>query len=160
MKALVVYESFFGNTERIAKTIGEALKAKTIEVSAFSPDMLNGIDLLVVGSPTRAFRPSTGTVDFLNNLPVRSLDNIKVAAFDTGIKPKDIKKPSQRVILSGFVSVFGYAAKPIAKKLIAKGGKLVGAPEGFFVLDTEGPLKKGELKRAESFAQSLIGAEK
>ena len=41
---------------------------------------LEGVELLVVGSPTRAFRPTKAIVTFLNRLPARSLKNIKTAA--------------------------------------------------------------------------------
>jgi hypothetical protein len=54
------------------------------------------------------------------------------------------------------VSVFGYAAKPIADRLVRKGGELVGEPMGFIVLDAEGPLKEGELERAASWAEGLV----
>ena len=53
--------------------------------------------------------------------------------------------------------VFGYAAKPISEKLRRKGGELIVAPEGFFVKDVEGPLKEGELERAEAWAREIRG---
>ncbi len=49
-------------------------------------------------------------------------------------------------------SVFGYAAKPISEKLRRKGAEIIAAPEGFFVKDTKGPLKEGELERAKKWA--------
>ncbi|MDW7650182.1 MAG: hypothetical protein SCK29_00780 [Bacillota bacterium] len=52
---------------------------------------------------------------------------------------------------------FGYAAKPIADKLVRKGGSLASTPEGFYVKDSEGPLKDGELKRAGDWAATLEG---
>jgi len=62
MKALVVYDSFFGNTEKIAQTIGNALGApadvEVLRVGNVKPEQLTGLGLLVVGSPTRAFRPT------------------------------------------------------------------------------------------------------
>jgi hypothetical protein len=47
------------------------------------------------------------------------------------------------------VRLFGYAAEPIAKSMVKKGGELVGDPVGFVVLDSEGPLKEGELERSD-----------
>ena len=66
MSALVVYESMFGNTQSIAKGIGEGLSSRmTVEIvevgeapSVIDPD----VELLVVGGPTHAFgmrRPGT-----------------------------------------------------------------------------------------------------
>jgi hypothetical protein len=53
------------------------------------------------------------------------------------------------------VSIFGYAAEPIADRLQKKGGTLVTPPEGFYVGDTEGPLLDGELERATAWAQDI-----
>jgi flavodoxin I len=39
--------------------------------------------------------------------------------------------------------------------LIKKGGSQVLAPAGFFVLNTEGPLKEGELERAAEWVKSI-----
>ena len=54
MKTLVVYESLNGNTEKIAKAIGEAIKedVRVLSVGAASSSDLQSIDLLIVGSPT------------------------------------------------------------------------------------------------------------
>src|SRR5512140_1682264 len=87
MNALVVYESFYGNTEKIAQSIRGALGAsgqvEAKRVSEVRPEQLRGLRLLVVGAPTRAFRPSPGMAAWLNGLGPRALDGIRVAAFDT-----------------------------------------------------------------------------
>ena len=154
MKILVVYDSYFGNTEKVAQAIGESIGD---EVPVKRPDAvkleeLSEQDLLVVGSPTRAFRPSDSINEFLENIPSGELKGVKVAAFDTRIDPKDVGNP----ILSIMARLFGYAAKPIANKLVRKGGELVGEPLGIFVLDSEGPLREGELERSASWAEGLL----
>jgi flavodoxin len=57
-RALVVYESMFGNTEAIAHAIAEGLSphlsVELVEVSA-APITLRDVDLLVTGAPTHAF---------------------------------------------------------------------------------------------------------
>jgi hypothetical protein len=58
-------------------------------------------------------------------------------------------------VLSFFVELFGYAAKPIADRLRKKGGSLVAPPEGFYVAGTEGPLLEGELDRAAQWAREM-----
>jgi len=156
MKALVIYDSFFGNTEKIAQAIGEALsshgKVQVLKVSNAKPEHLAGLSLLVVGSPTRAFRPSPAISSFLGGIPANGLQGIKVAAFDTGISLQD----ANSAILSFFVKLFGYAAKPIAAKLKKKGGTLAIPPEGFFVKGSEGPLKEGELERVADWAKQIM----
>ncbi|MDI7246988.1 MAG: nitric oxide synthase [Bacillota bacterium] len=162
MKALVVYDSVFGNTEKIALAVGNSLGPKeniaTLRVGDVKPDHLNALELLIVGSPTRAFRPTKAVDDFLNGIPSNGLKGVKVAAFDTRISTADVRSSFLRAVLSVMVRLFGYAAKPIADKLGKKGGSLIAPPEGFFVKDSEGPLKEGELERAAKWARQVTGA--
>jgi len=53
------------------------------------------------------------------------------------------------------VNLFGYAASPIAKRLRKKGGDEVLPPEGFYVKDSEWPLKDGELDRAAEWGRRI-----
>jgi flavodoxin I len=155
MNTLIVYDSFFGNTEKIAQAIGNALApthtVQVVRVSELQPGQLRGVQQLIVGSPTRAFRPSPAIQAFLKGLSRQDLRDMQVAAFDTRV---DITKVNSR-LLTVFVNLFGYAAQPIARGLQKKGGKLVGTPEGFFVKDKEGPLEEGELERAAGWALGL-----
>ncbi len=153
MKILVAYDSVFGNTEKIALAMADALRSQgdvqSLRVRDVRPEHLKGVELLIVGSPTRAFRPTKDTVDFLRGLPEGSLRGVKVAAFDTRISTADVKSR----FLGAMVRFFGYAARPMADRLEKKGGTLVLPPEGFFVEDSEGPLKPGELERAAEWAR-------
>lgn len=150
MKIVVLYDSYFGNTEKIAKTIGQSLgtchEVQVVKVSDMTLEQVKGINVLVVGSPTRAFRPTPLISSFLSSIPSDGLKDVKVVAFDTGIAPQDIKSSFLRFI----VKSAGYAAKPIANLLVKKGGSLLIPPTGFFVIGNEGPLKEGELERASS----------
>jgi flavodoxin I len=151
MKALIVYDSVYGNTEKIARAMAEAItpsgEVKVLRASEASPSELASIDLLVVGSPTHAGRPVQAVQDFLKKVPELSLKGINVAAFDTRISKK-------------IVGVFGYAAGRIADSLKKKGGSLVVPPEGFLVAGGQGPLKEGELERAAAWAKGLLEAKK
>lgn len=151
MKALVVYESVFGNTEKVTQAIGKVLGAPVIGVSDVAMEQLKGLDLLVVGSPTRGFRPIENITAFLNSIPNGALQGVKVAAFDTRIDLQTIKPKVFRFI----VSKGGYADKTIAKMLQKKGGQLVEPTEGFSVKDSEGPLVEGELERAAEWAGKI-----
>ena len=158
MKALVVYDSFFGNTEKIARAIGMSLGAAadvtTSRVSDLQPEQLAGATLLVVGSPTRKFRPTPAITRLVKNLAARQLEGVGVAAFDTRIDTGDIKF----ALLRFLIHRAGYAARPIAAGLTKSGGELLAAPEGFFVGGTEGPLKTGELERAGAWARQIAAA--
>ena len=159
MKALVVYDSFFGNTEQIARAvggaIGDALAAQddvlTLRVGDVKPAHLMGLSLLIVGSPTRAFSASPATKAWLKALAPNSLRSVRVAAFDTRADMNDVNSRT----LTAFVKLFGYAAEPIAASLTKRGGTLVIPAEGFFIKDKEGPLKDGELARATAWAQQI-----
>ena len=155
MKALIIYESFFSNTEKIAQAIGDSLgtsmEVEICKVSQVKPEQLKDLNLLIAGSATRAFSPSPGTKRFIKSIRPMSLKNVKAAAFDTRI-PED--KVKSRALLF-LMKVFGYAAEPISKKLAKKGAHIVIEPEGFFVEDSEGPLRDSELERAAAWAKEI-----
>jgi len=150
MKNFIIYDSYFGNTEKIAKIIGEMINAETIHVNKATINELKNIDLLVIGSPTRAFRPTDKIKRFLNEIPANGLNGVKVAAFDSGIRSEDSPK-----FLRLMIRWFGYAAKPILNSLVKKGGKQIAPPIGFYVKDVKGPLLDGETTRAKEWAEQI-----
>jgi flavodoxin len=161
MKALIVYDSYFGNTEQVAQTVGGALEAdaekvEILRVKEVEPQQLAGADLVILGSPTRAFKASDGTNKLLKAIPRQGLEGVKVAAFDTRFPMEETPSAFLRTL----VKIFGYAAEPTAKRLRQKGGELVVPPEGFFVTDTEGPLKEGEPERAAAWAEKVLASAK
>jgi flavodoxin I len=101
MKALVIYDSVYGNTEKIARAIAEAItpsgEVKVLPASEANSSELASIDFLIVGSPTYGGRPTPAIQDLLNKVTQPSLNGIKVAAFDTRMTTK-------------LVRLFGYAA--------------------------------------------------
>ena len=157
MKSLVIYDSLYGNTEKIAQVIGEALGIKgevaIKRVGDVVMEDLAGLDLLILGSPTQQFRATATMKDFLKRIPASGLKGVKVAAFDTRLTQGNIDGTP---VLPYFVKIFGYAAEPMANGLKKKGGTLVVPPEGFYVEGTEGPLQAGELKRAADWVKKLF----
>ncbi len=149
MKALIVYDSVYGNTEKIAKAIGDAIsgEVEVLRVGEVNSSELKAFDLLIVGSPTQGGRPTRAIQDFLNKVPVSAIKGINVAAFDTRFSMK-------------LVRIFGYAARRIAGSLKRKGGTLIVSPEGFFVKGTKGPLKEGEVEHAASWAKEIVKSKK
>lgn len=146
MRALIVYDSAYGNTEKIARAIAAALApsgdVRVLRAGEASTSELESIDLLIVGSPTQGGRPTPDIQDFLNRVSEPAIKGVNVAAFDTRISTR-------------WVGIFGYAAGKIASSLKTRGGTLVAPPEGFFVNGTEGPLKEVELERAASWAREI-----
>ncbi len=140
MKILIVYDSIYGNTEEIARAIGEAITGEVKVLRVGEADPSETFDLLIVGSPTHGGRPTQAIQDFTKRVP--ALNGAPVAAFDTRLSTRLAK-------------IFGYAAGRIGKTLEKKGGTLVKPPEAFFVKGTKGPLREGELERAASWAGEI-----
>jgi flavodoxin len=160
LKTLIVYDSVFGNTAKIAQAIGQAVSdtlgalgdVQTLQISQVTAESLPGLDVLILGSPTRGFRPTEAVTKLLNSLPKNYLAGIRVVAFDTRIELETIDSGFARFI----VDKGGYAASTIAKTLEKKGGTRLAPPEGFLVTGEQGPLKDGELERAAAWAKSLF----
>jgi hypothetical protein len=161
--ALVVVESVFGNTRRIAEAVAEGLgprvHARVVDV-AEAGRALEGADLLVVGGPTQAFgmtRPATrrsaaeqagggavaaevGLREWLETLAGDQQGRL-AAAFDT--RTDHPRLP-------------GSAAAGAARKLRHLGYRMVTGPESFRVTGTKGPLVDGELERARLWGSGLV----
>jgi flavodoxin len=147
MNALVIYDSKFGNTRKIAEAIGQTLQERCAVQVLPSPEATpipTDIDLLVIGGPTQAHGASPGVKALLATINPRSLPNVPAATFDTRFdKPRWIT---------------GSDAAVIAKRLRRAGCTMVLPPESFFVEHAEGPLAPGELERAHTWAQDLLAA--
>jgi len=161
MKTLVIYDSAYGNTYKIAQAIGKSLgspnEVEVLRVGEVRQEQLTGLDLLVVGSPTQKFNPLSTVTNLLQKIPANGLKGVRVATFDTRFAVREVRS----ILLNFFVRLYGpaaYAAKHIADQLQKSGGKLVVPPEGFFVQGTEGPLKQGELERAANWARQILSA--
>ena len=150
---LVIYDSVFGNTEKVAHEIGKALGDATVKlVSEVDQSDLQDLEIIFIGSPTRGFRPTPAIMGFFKNLPNKALVRVKAAAFDTRI-PLEKAEPG---FLRLMIKLFGYADEKIAKKLEKAGAYLALKSAGFGVKGTEGPLEDGELERAKYWAQIIL----
>jgi hypothetical protein len=159
MRALVVYESMWGNTRQVAEAIGKGLgDARVLEVQGATAAELGDVELLVVGGPTHAFsmsRPATrrdavergapaagesrGVREWLDGLP--AVLPMPVATFDT-------KVTSVR-------NLPGSAAKGAARMVHRHHHGTVVDRRSFYVEDTGGPLAPGELERAARWGADL-----
>jgi flavodoxin len=105
MKALVIYDSFFGNTEQIAYSIRDSLgsNVEALRVGDVEPEQISGLEYLIVGSPIRAFKPTKAITTFLKKMPGGSLRGVNVAAFDTRMDKEEVDSS----VLKVFVRFFG-----------------------------------------------------
>jgi flavodoxin I len=145
VRTLIVYDSVYGNTEAIAKAIGDAVsgEVRVVRVGDVNSSALETFDLLIVGSPTHGGRPTPAIQEFLEKLPLPALKGANVAAFDTRMRPR-------------LARIFGFAAGRIARTLKKRGANVIGSPQGFFVQGSEGPLKEGEVERAAVWAKEMV----
>jgi flavodoxin len=145
MNALVLYDSQYGDTQRIAQAIADKLaefgEARAVRLDPSQPVELQGVDVFIVGCPTQGWRPTPATQSFLEEVSFEELRSLAVACFDT------------RFRLPRFMT--GSAANVNARKLREKGISLLVAPESFFVKGTEEPLRNGELERAATWARQI-----
>jgi hypothetical protein len=136
LRTLVVYDSLYGNTEKVAQALAGAVNAEAKAIGDVDPRDLS-TDLLVVGSPTQGGRPTPATQAFLEAIPPDGLQGMRAAHFDTRIVARERSLPLR--ILMGLM---GYASPRIAGGLTRRGARLVGEPQGFYVEDKAGPLKR------------------
>lgn len=145
MNSLVVFDSQYGNTEKIARQLASTLSAfgpsRAVRVTEILPGDTAGIDLLVIGCPTQAWNSTQVTRTFIMGLERKLLEHLFVGAFDTRID-----KP-------GWLT--GSAARAMAKQLRQREARVLLPAESFLVKGTEGPLVPGELERAAAWAQAL-----
>ena len=146
MNTVVVYDSQYGNTERIARVIADTLRAsgqaQAVRVREARPTELQGVELLIVGSPTQGFRPTLAMQAFLGNLSQKILSGMAVACFDTRFRGRLWQSS---------------AAPRMARQFRAMGVEPSVPPESFFVkaMKKEGPLLAGEVERAVTWARML-----
>jgi flavodoxin I len=146
MKTLVVYDSVYGNTEIVARAVGEAIPGELQVVRAGQVNVsdLETADLLIVGSPTHGSLPSEAAQGLMTRIGSPAHKGARAATFDTRLT-------------WGFLRRYGFAADRLADTLKEKGWTLVGEPGGFFVRGLKkGPLKRGEAERAAAWAKGLV----
>jgi len=132
-RALVVYYSKFGNTEKIARALAGGLQSGGIDtdivkVDEVKYDELDRIDLLCVGTPVHAWNISKPAKDFLERLKgLEGLSGKKAFAFDTKFKSR----------------LAGSAGGKVEKKLKSLGFAIEKSARSAIVLGNEGPLEEG-----------------
>lgn len=167
MRALVVYESAWGNTRSVAEAVAEGLRhgphaaaVEAVEVGVAPPLAEVDVDLLVVGGPTHAFgmsKPATredaarraagdvvskgiGIREWLEAGAGPVPDRLAVTTFDTHTHKPNLP---------------GWAGRSAARRLRRLGCRLVAPAETFEVHGYEGPLLPGELERARIWGTRL-----
>lgn len=162
-RALVIFESMFGNTRTIAEAVAEGLSSRfateLTEVSLAPVRVAGDLSLLVVGGPTHAFgltrtgtrqdaakqadgplvSPHTGLREWLQAVE-EAPSPVAAAAFDTRIDQPRVP---------------GSAARGAERRLRRLGFRIVAPAESFYVTGTKGPLLQGESERARRWSAEM-----
>lgn len=171
MRALVVYESMYGNTHTIAGHIADGLRPQfevdVVSVIGATPDVVAAADLVVVGGPTHAHsmsRRSTrrAAVDAARE-PGSELE-LDHDAMGPGVREWFAAIPDHQTALAAAFdtrvdmpsALTGRASRGIDRRLRRKGFRVVAAPESFFV-DKHNHLTEGQEERAMKWGSTLAG---
>lgn len=160
MDALVVVESWFGNTREIAESIADGIterggQARIVSVEDAPTEVPDDVDVLVLGAPTHNRGLSTpetrakategrdqdgrrGVREWIESVELR--EGLRVAVFDT---------------TTGRGWLSGSAAKAAARILIRREPRVPAETQSFTVTGFQGPLKAGETQAAHRWGQRL-----
>ncbi len=171
MRAVVVYESMYGNTHHVADAIGVGLRASfevsVVPVAEAGPAVLAGADLVVVGGPTHvhgmsraATRQAAGAAAEKPGSEV----TLEPAALGPGLREwfgslgqYPVKAAAFDTRVHGLPTITGRAAKGVTRLLREHGFDVIAKPESFLVT-TQNALDPGETSRARDWAGRLAAS--
>ena len=171
MKAVIAYESIYGNTRQIANAIAAGLAplgdVEVLSVNDGDPSAADGADVLIVGGPTHMHGLAT-------SMSRKQAVQAAEEEDDVSLEPGAADGPGLRRWLSQRAgggrpaaafdtrldrspTLTGAAARGIARRLRRRGYDVIADPNSFLVEDSEGPAAEGELDRARAWGASLLG---
>jgi flavodoxin len=151
MLTIVIYDTKFGNTAKVAEAIARGAGGRggvrVLDTREAARPLTERPDLLIVGGPTQRRGASPALRGFVDTLPP-TLRGVPAATFDTRYR--------------GATWLMGSAANEAARYLGKAGARIVAPPESFFIerggpVESQG-LEAGELERAEAWGRSVVAA--
>ena len=170
MRAVIVYESMFGSTKKVAEAIAEGLagcaEVSVVPVTSADAHILDGADLVVVGGPTHTHgmsRPGTRKMAGKRaRKPGSEVELVPSAVSGPGVREwlaslgrLEVAGAAFDTRLQGLPAFTGRASKSIGRRLARHGARIAAAPESFLVGGLTGALAEGELERARAWAERL-----
>ena len=169
MKAIVVFESMYGNTRQVAEAIADGLRwsiPTEAVLAAHAADIdLEGVELVVVGGPTHAWgvsskRTRIGAQQDAVKHPDHRLD---IAQAGVGIREwlrgvhcsHQCRGVSFDTRLDKPLAITGSAARSIQRRLRHVGFLSFDKPHSFRVTGMAGPLAAGEIERAAQWGEAM-----
>lgn len=145
-KAIIVYESKYGNTKLVAEMIVEGMnqvsgtEAILTELNEVDLTQIDEFDTILVGSPNHLGRATRSIRKFIDKLRKLNLENKQGAVFDTYLA-KDFEKAVKKM------------EKQIAEKV--PGLTLVAPGLSIRVDGMKGPIMDGELSKCKEFGAKI-----
>ena len=160
MKAVVVYESLWGNTAAIAKAVAEGigLETRALSTAEATGAILADADLIVAGAPVLGFKlPSEKIRESIRVNPGKApappdLSHPPMSAWLEALPKGHGRAAAFETCVRG---PWGSAAPAIAKGLATAGYAALGKPRSFVVAGKFGPLREGELEKARLWGAEL-----
>ena len=153
MKTLIVYDSFFGNTEKVANKLYEILsksqKTKLAHVSEAQNLNIEQYEWSVVGSPTRYYNPTPAITAFVRELKTVS---VNIAFFDTRLDAEG------HWLMGPMEKIFKFASDTMEILVRNTKAKQMISSLGVYVTGTEGPIARNAMKDVENWAKLLTDA--
>lgn len=164
MKAMIIVESWFGNTRTIADEVADGLRShlsvEVHDVGSAPRAVPDDVTLVILAGPTHAFG--------LSRAGTRSDAVKRGGSGQAGIGLRDWLDATTVFEGSPWVTAFdtriakpllpGSAARAAVRRLRKAGGRLLLPPASFFVEDVDGPLRDGERQRAQRWARDVVAA--
>ncbi len=162
MKAVVVYESFWGNTAAIARAIAEGIGPDTpaLNTTEATAEAVAGTDLLVVGAPVMGFSLPTEAMrrGLVREKKPPAPAEIERGSLRSWLEGLPAGKGRSAAFETGISWSPGGATKAIAAALERAGYASLANRQRFVVADRYGPLRQGELDRARAWGRELAAA--
>jgi hypothetical protein len=173
MRALVVYESMYGNTREIASNIADGLRADfdvtLVSVAEATPELVAAVDLVVVGAPTHMHGLSSIVTQQMaaraaakNGSGLRmdpDADGPGLPEWLKGLCRRDGLAAAFDTRINSIPVITGRACRAIGRLLKRRGYRLVASPESFLV-SWETTLVDGEAARARRWGMTVGAASK
>jgi flavodoxin len=140
-RAIVIYESVFGNTKRAAEAIIEGMKGAGVEATVstpkeLGPNQLSDFDAIIIGSPNHMGGATRGIKKFIDKLGKLKPEGKLVAVFDT-YAGREYEKAVKKM------------EKQLGEK--APGLKIASPGLSIRVEGMRGPISEGELPKGKEF---------
>ncbi len=144
MRTLIIYDSLYGNTEKVAGALARGMRGGGVDVDCVRANTvdigtLGAYDTLVIGGPTHKLGLSDTMKAFMKQFKDAGVTNKKAFAFDTKLKSR----------------FAGSAGKKIEQQMKQSGINVVKPYVSAIVTGSEGPLKEGTEVQFEQIGTEL-----